>query len=194
MKKLFTFFFIFLNLHLLAQKKLIALNSSGSIKPDIEKVVRDYYDHFYNIKGAEIYETANTIEYESKIKPRGATQSTITEIKGLQGAYSWQATLLMTEDYEEAIEKYKQIYHQLNDANFAMPENKIWKFKGPYDAPNEGRSFASSILQPDVNEKFLQRLKIEVAINYNMNEWTVKVLVYEKENDADIRPSENTLQ
>ena len=75
-----------------------------------------------------------------------------------------------------------------------MHDNKAWKFEGLYDTPDNDRSFASSILGPEVNEKVLQRLKIEVALNYNMPEWTVKVLIYEKENDADIRPTEKTGQ
>ena len=190
MKKLCVFFFCFLTSHLFAQNRLPVLKLNNKIKPDIEKVARDYYGHFDDIKGEKISETINTIEYESKIIPAGATESTILEIKGLQNVYSWQATMLQTEDYEKAVEKYKQIYNQLNGANFFMNDNKPWKFKGAYDAPDESRAFASSILQPDVTEKVLQRLKVEVALNYNMPEWTVKILVYEKEPDEDIRPTE----
>ncbi|HEX7458327.1 MAG TPA: hypothetical protein VF301_07825 [Ginsengibacter sp.] len=194
MKKLFTLIFIFSTFHLFAQNKLPLLKVSNTIKPDIEKVARDHYDHFYNIKGEKISETESTIEYQSKITPQGSLESTITEIKSLHNVYSWQAIMLNTDEYEKAVEKYKQIYHQLNGASFIMHDNKSWKFKGLYDTPDDDRSFASSILEPDVNEKVLQRLKIEIALNYNMPEWTVKVLVYEKESDADIRPTEKTGQ
>ena len=194
MKKLFALIFIFSPFHLFAQNKLPLLKVSNTIKPDIEKVARDYYDHFYNIKGEKISETESTIEYQCKIIPQGSLESTITEIKSLHNVYSWQAIMLNTDDYEKAIEKYKQIYRQLNGASFIMHDNKAWKFEGLYDTPDDDRSFASSILEPHVNEKVLQRLKIEVALNYNMPEWTVKVLVYEKENDADIRPTEKTGQ
>ncbi|MGH2566542.1 MAG: hypothetical protein ACRDE5_18630, partial [Ginsengibacter sp.] len=61
---------------------------------------------------------------------------------------------------------------------------------GDYDAPDEERGFASSILEADVNENYLKKLKIEVALNYNMSGWSVRILVYEKESDADIRPTE----
>ncbi|HEX7457278.1 MAG TPA: hypothetical protein VF301_02495, partial [Ginsengibacter sp.] len=171
MKKLFTLVFIFSTFHLFAQKKLPLLKVSNTIKPDIEKVARDYYDHFYNIKGEKISETESTIEYQSKIIPLGSSESTITEIKGLHNVYSWQAIMLNTDDYDKAVEKYKQIYRQLNGANFIM-HDKAWKFEGLYDTPDDDRSFASSILEPDVNEKVLQRLKIEIALNYNMPEWT----------------------
>ena len=100
--------------------------------------------------------------------------------------------MMNTDDYDKAVAKYKQIYRQLNGANLPMNDGKTCKIKGPYDAPDDDRAFASSILEPDVKEKYLQRLKIEVALNYNMPEWTVKILIYEKESDEDIRPTEET--
>jgi hypothetical protein len=190
MKKLCSLLLFIVTLNLSAQSKLPVLKVPSSIKLDIEKVTRDYYDHFFNIKGEKISETESTIEYSSKIRPQGSLGSSITQIKSIQNVYSWQAIMLNTEDYETAVEKYKQIYHQLNNASFVMHDNKAWKFKGVYDTPDEGRGFASSILEPDVTEKYLKKLKIEVALNYNMADWSVRILVYEKEADEDIRPSE----
>lgn len=194
MKKLCLLILLIATITATAQHKLPPLKIPSSIKTDIEKVTRDYYDQFFNIKGEKISETESTIEYNSKVKPQGALESTITQIKSIQNVYSWQATMLNAEDYETAVTKYKQIYHELNNANFVMHDNKIWKFKGIYDTPDEGRGFASSILEPDVNEKYLKKLKIEVALNYNISDWSVRILVYEKEADEDIRPSEKQAQ
>lgn len=191
MKKLTTICLIFLSQHLFSQQKLIA-KASNNIKSDMQKVVGDYYDHFHNIKGEKLSESVSTIEYQSKVVPQDASESIITEIKSLQDVYSWETTLLKTDDFEKAVEKYKQVYRQLNGARFKMYDNKSWKFTGAYDTPNESRAFASSILEPEVAEKVLQRLKIEVALNYNMSEWTIKLLVYEKEADDEIRPTERT--
>jgi hypothetical protein len=191
MKKLCLLIFIISTIHVTAQNKFSLLKNSHSIKPDIEKVVRDYYDHFYNTMGEKISETGSTIEYKSKVIPEGALESSITEIKSLHNVYSWQALMINTEDYEKAVEKYKQIYHELNGAKFIMDDHNSFKFKGPYDAPDDGRAFASSILAPEVEEKVLQQLKIEVALNYNMPNWAVQILVYEKVSDADIRPTES---
>ena len=189
MKKLWSILLIVATQHITAQNKLPALKISHTIKPDIEKVVKDYYDHFHNIMGEKIAESESTIEYQSNVLPQGALESSITQIKSLHNVYSWQATIMNTDEYEKAAEKYKQIYRQLNNANFNMDVHKTWKFSGLYDAPDDARAFASSILEPDVSERILQRLKIEVALNYNMPEWTVKVFVYEKESDEDIRPT-----
>lgn len=196
MKKLGILVFILSTLHITiaAQNKAAGFKLTSSVTPDIMKVVRDYYDHFFHTIGEKISETESTIEYQSRILPPGASESTITQIKSLQNVYSWQAVMLNTDDYAKAIAKYKQVYRQLNNANFTVSEGKTCKIKGPYDAPDDDRSFASSILEPDVAEKYLRRLKIEVAINYNMSGWVVKILIYEKESDEDIRPTNTTDQ
>ena len=194
MKKLITLIFTSSTFTVFAQNKIPLLKVSNTIKPDIEKVASDYYNHFNNIKGEQIDETQNTIDYQCKVLPKGALESSITQIKGLYNVYSWQAVMLNTDDFNKAVEKYKQIYQQLDGASFIMHDRTAWKFKGSYDAPDDARPFASSILEPDLDDKVLRRLKIEVALNYNMSEWSVKVLVYEKENDADIRPTENSDQ
>ena len=192
MKKLCLPFFIFSLFFAAAQNKLPVLKFASTVRPDIIKVAADYYDHFFNIKGEKISETESTIEYKSKILPRGAVESTILQIKSLHNVYSWQAIMMNTDDPDKAISKYKQIYRELNGAGFVMNDGKSCKIKGFYDAPDNNRPFASSMLEPDVKEKYLQYLKIEVALNYNMPYWTVKVLIYEKEPDEDIRPSGET--
>jgi len=192
MKKLCLLIFILSTINVDAQNKLPVFKFTSAITPDVLKVARDYYDHFFNIKGEKISETESTIEYKSRIVPQGALESTITQIKNLQNVYSWQAVMMNTDDYDKAVAKYKQIYRQLNGANLFMNDGKTCKIKGPYDAPDDGRAFASSILEPDVNEKYLRRLKIEIGLNYNMPDWSVRILVYEKESDEDIRPTERS--
>ena len=190
MKKLCLLLFIVSTINNVeAQNKLPFVKFTSAITPDVIKVAKDFYDHFSNIRGEEIAETETTIEYRSKILPQGALESSITQIKNLQDVYSWQAIMMNTDDYDKAVARYKQIYRQLNGANLVMNDGKTCKIKGPYDAPDDGRAFASSILEPDVAEKYLRRLKIEVGLNYNMPEWSVRIFVYEKESDEDIRPT-----
>jgi hypothetical protein len=193
MKKVCIIFPLLFSLNLYSQTRAAVSNFSHSLKPDIEKVVGDYYDHFSEVKGEIISETISDIEYKSKILPSGASESTITEIKSLHN-YSWQAIMINIEDYEKAVEKYKQIYNELNGATYSMHEHRTWRFKGSYDAPNDGRAFASSLLEPNTENKVFKRLKIEVALTYSMPEWTVKILIYEKEPDQDMRPTEHSEQ
>lgn len=188
MKLLLIVVFIFTTLSLSAQIKLPALKSSPSVKPDVEKVARDYYQNFNNIKGDTLLQAAGTIEFESKIIPAGSLEATITKYSE-PNSYSWQATMFQTEDFKEAVSKYKQYYRQLNGANISFYDKTSYKLSGNYDVPDEDRSFASSLLELDSKKHELQLFKVEVALNYSFPQWTVKIMVYEKIADENMRPS-----
>lgn len=192
MKKLCGVFFILSTLGSVAQNKITNIKMVPSINTDIEKVARDYYDHFDNIKGEKTSETENIIEYSSKINPQGALESTIMQIKSLENSYNWQALMLDTEDYTQAVTKYKQLYRQLNGTKLSLADGKSYKLKGTYDTPDLFRGFASTLLGLDAGEHEMQQFKIEIALNYSMPEWSVKIYVYEKDDDADIRPTVNS--
>ncbi|MDQ6889954.1 MAG: hypothetical protein M3Z56_06745 [Bacteroidota bacterium] len=191
MKKLCILISMLSTLTITAQNKKTPVKFVAAITSDIEKVAKDYFNHFQNIKGEQISETNNIIEYNSKIIPQGAIESTIMKIKSLDNSYSWEALMLDTEDFNNAVAKYRQLYRQLNGARLYLDDDKSYKLKGVYDAPDEARGFASSLLGVEVHEKALQQFKIEIALNYTMPEWSVKIYVYEKEDDEDIRPTVN---
>ncbi len=191
MKKLCFVLLLLSGLNLVAQNKNTSIQKAPAFNADIEKVARDYYDHFENIKGEKISETENMIEYSSKINPQGAVESTIMQIKSLDNSYSWQALMLDTEDYKQAVAKYKQLFSQLNGAKLSLNDGKSYKLKGIYDTPGEGTHFSSTLLVLDASASEMNQFKIEIALNYTIPEWSVKVYVYEKEDEEDIRPTVN---
>lgn len=173
-----------------AQPRLTPLTSATSIKSAVEKVARDYYQNFNNIKGDTINQTVSTIEFKSKISPTGSIATSI--IKYIDPySYTWQSTLFESEDFQAAADKYKDYYHQLNGCTLTFYDKTSYKLSGNYDIPDEDRSFASSILQLDSSNHDLRLFKVEVALNYSMPTWTVKVMIYEKVADEDIRPTVN---
>ncbi|MEO6288542.1 MAG: hypothetical protein ABIO76_01400 [Ginsengibacter sp.] len=192
MKKILGAFFLFYTITAAGQNNISNIKLTSSITTDVGKVATDYYYQFNNIKGEKISETDNIIEYSSKITPHGALESTIIQIKNLENSYSWQALMLDTEDYKQAVTKYKLLYKQLNGARLSFGERKFYTLKGIYDAPDETRGFASTLLALETTESEMRQFKIEVALNYAMPEWSVKIFVYEKEDDADIRPTVNS--
>lgn len=173
-----------------AQPKMLIPPSSSSLRPVIEKVARDYYQNFNNIKGDTVNETESTIEFNSKIAPPGAIATSITKYVDPY-SYTWQTTMFQSEDYQAAVDKYKEYYRQLNGTTLTFYDKTSYKLSGNYDTPDENRSFASSILQLDSSNQDLRLFKVDVALDYMMPEWTVKVMVYEKVADKDVRPTIN---
>ena len=193
MKKIFIFIFAIASLAASAQTKTTATKPAVpeyTVKTDVEKMARDYYAHFYYTKGEKISDNESAVVYECKVKPKDAVSSTITQYKSTKDDYSWEADMLNTEDFTKASAKYKQIYSQLSGSSFAMHDGKTYKIKGDYDAPEESRGMASSFLQLDVKDKALRKLKIEVSLNYDITTWSVKLLIYEKDDDKDIKPEQ----
>lgn len=188
MKKMIVPLTLLLSVSAVAQPKLLPLKSTPSIKPVIEKVARDYYQNFNNIKGDTLNETAGTIEFKSKIEPIGSLSTTITKYVDPY-SYTWQSTMFQSEDFESAASRYKEYYRQLNSCTLTFYDKSSYKLKGGYDTPNENRPFASSILELDSSNNDLQLFKVEIALNYSMPAWTVSIMVYEKIADDKIRPT-----
>jgi hypothetical protein len=159
----------------------------------MEKVVGDYFENFNNIKGDTIMETVSTIEFYSNVIPQGATETSITNYKTSK-TYSWQSTLFTSEEFKEAVAKYKQYYRQLNGATFTFSDKTSYKVSGNYDTPTEDRSFASSTLEVSSYDRNLKHFKIEVGLNYFFPDWKVRIFIYEKLSDEDIRPSSNYIR
>ena len=162
--------------------------SPNTLKPVVEQVARDFYQNFNSIKGDTINQSEETIEFASRIAPADAISTSIT--KYLQPySYTWEATMFKTENYEEAVEKYKIYYRQLNGSKLTFYDKTSYNLSGRYDAPDEDRAFASSILQLNPSNNDLQFFKVEIGLSYSLPEWTVKVMIYEKIADDKIRPT-----
>ncbi len=162
--------------------------STPSIKTDIEKVARDLYQGFNNIKGDTLRYSSSLIAFDSKIVPVGAKDCFILR-HPYPNSYSWQATMFETESFSEAVAKYKSYYRQLVGSSITFYDNTNYKIMGEYDTPDEGRAFASSMLQLDEPGVHVKSFKIEIGLNYSFPEWAVTILVYEKMADEDLRPS-----
>ncbi|MGN6249972.1 MAG: hypothetical protein ACTHNG_16585 [Ginsengibacter sp.] len=188
MKKLILMALAFWAFSASAQPLFSLKKTPNTLKPVVEKVAADYSQNFDNIKGDTISVSDNMIVFTSKAAPSDALSTSITKYTDPY-SYTWQATMFQSEDYEEASEKYKEYYKQLNGSTITFFDKTKYKLNGPFDTPDEGRAFASSILQLNPSNRNLQFFKVEVSMDYSLPQWTVKVLIYEKMSDDQIRPT-----
>lgn len=188
MKKIISTLFIFQALAASAQPRLTLKKTSNTLKPIVEQVARDYYQNFNSIKGDTINTTESAIEFKSRVSPADALSTSITKYINPY-SYTWEAIMFQTEDFEEAVEKYKEYYKQLNGCKLTFYDKTSYKLMGGYDTPDESRAFASSILQLDAVNHDLELFKVEIGLTYSLPDWTVKVMIYEKVADDKIRPT-----
>ncbi len=170
----------------LAQFKLPVANGIGA---DIKKVIGDYPNQFNNLRGEKLVQNPQSVDYACNFKVTGAEDARITHYSSANkhAIVSWQALLLTTEDFEEAKKKFKSVYNQLNNLSAKMEEGVYLRLKAPYESPAEEKKFTSIIFSVDNGSTTLKKLKVELGMEYELLEWKVKVMVYEREREDDER-------
>ena len=160
---------------------------STSIRHEFQKVVGEYPGQFKNLKGQVINENPQTIEYLSRVQLSGAELCFITKYSsGSRQVYSWQAVMHTSEDFEAADKKYKWLFNQLRGMN-VFHINDQYTLKGNFEPADESRKFTTSTLHVAAPPEPYEKLKVEVALQYDFPEWKVNLLVYEKEREDDER-------
>ncbi len=169
-----------------SQLKLPVLNNAFSA--DIKVILKEYPGQFSDIMGTIIQENPQSIEYASKQQLSGAEASSIIQYSsGSKKVYSWQATMLTTEEYDEAAKKYKSLYSQLNNMAVKMKTGVTFYLKGKYASPTDEKKFNSSFLAFEKPDEPIRKMLLEISMQYLFPEWKVSLRIYEKERNDNER-------
>ncbi|MDB5252215.1 MAG: hypothetical protein JWP27_1384 [Flaviaesturariibacter sp.] len=164
--------------------------ANASFRSDIQKLVEDYPHGFATYRGATLEKNPQTTEYASKLTPSGAKGASITQYSaGARPVYSFQATMLETEEFEEASRKYKWLYTQLKGMNVRYVVDQ-YTLQGRYEAPDESKGFSTSTLTIFGPPSPLRKLKVEVSMQFEFPNWKVGLAVFEKEREDEEKGAE----
>jgi len=159
---------------------------ANPLSSDMKKVIRDYPHHFAGLQGVVVEENPQSINYACKFEVSGAESSSITRYSSKDNnVFSWQALMLTTEDFEIAKKKFKAIYNALNNLSVKMDYGDTFYLTGKYESPVEEKKFTSVVLAFEKADRIIQRMKLEISLQYEMLEWKVRVLIYEKDREDD---------
>ena len=159
----------------------------SSLRNDFQKVVADYPVNFENIRGRVIDENPQTIEYASQVQLSDAQECVITKYSsGLKPIYSWQANMFVSEDFEAAAKKYKWLFSQLKGMNIYYVRDQ-YTLRGNFEEADESKKFSTSVLTVTSPPTPLEKLRVEVSLQFEFPEWKVNLLLYEKEREDDER-------
>jgi len=163
-------------------------NPLNGIASDVKKVIEDYPAGLVNLIGELIVENPQSAEYQCNFTVHGAEESSITRYSSkAKSVYSWQALMLSTESFEKAKQKYRTLYNQLINLPVKPAGSKTYYLKGDYQAPAEEMKFASIIFAFSPADDTTKKLKAEISLQYELTEWKVKLLVYDKEREDNER-------
>jgi hypothetical protein len=164
-----------------AQVKLPVTNND--LRINLEKIIADFPHQLDALKGDTLADNPQTIEFSSRLNFNMAPDNVITQYKSEKPIYSWSAVLLKTEEFDEAVKKYKWLCNQLKVMTVTLEGGYAYTMSGNYDIPEESRKFSSSIFHLTPRAMELPKLKIEAAMQFEFPEWKVTLLVYEKERE-----------
>lgn len=161
--------------------------NDNAFQADVENVILDYPNSFQHYIGNEIVNNPQSTDYASLLKIRGAEECTITKYPAKKrDRYSYQATMVTTEEFEKAKSIFDTYYNRLHKVNLRFA-NQSYNLAGEYESPAEEKKFTSSLFSVSPAEEGMKRLKVELLMEYVQTEWKVKLLVYEKEREDDER-------
>jgi hypothetical protein len=157
---------------------------SNKTQSIVEKVIQDYPNHFLNIKGELIGQASQSARYRSTLELPGAASSTITLVSASGAAGSgWSCTVLQTASFDEAKDRFSEIYGQLSNSIVSAAGQKTFILSGQYEAPTADKKNNEVVftLLPGVGD--MKRLRVELTLQNEGQDWIVGISV----NDGDPR-------
>jgi len=153
----------------------------------LQKVIEDYPNKFSNIKGELLAQNIQTTDFESKVSIPGSP-CVLTQYSSTKKAiYSWRADLLEEEEFEEAKKRFKELYNQIRNTIIKIDGEKPFILNGAYQSPTEDRKFNTVNFQLLPSGGDMEKLQIELSMNYMVTTWKITLTVYEREYKDDER-------
>lgn len=147
---------------------------SNNTQVVLEKVIRDYPNHFCHLRGELICQAVQSAEYRSNLQLPGSSSSTVTET-------GWSCTVLQTTDFNVAQARFSEIYGQLSNSIISTVEQKTYILNGQYEAPARDRKYTQVLfsLLPGVGQ--MKRLKVELTLDEQDRNWILTVNVSDRD-------------
>ncbi len=167
--------------------------SSGSIKPQLDKVINDFPVKFASIKGEKENGEPNTIQFKSTVEIKGGSDSKVVGYPSKNRIYwLWEARLFTTEDLGELKRQYKAYYNDIAGKGLFGKTN-IWNLvpTTPYNAPTEELRIWTNQFRMNEEAGDFKNMVVDLVAEYVNFEWVVYLRVYDREKDEEIRPTEN---
>jgi len=154
---------------------------SNKTQTVLEKVIQDYPNHFYNIKGEQISQATQTTRYRSTLQLPGSSSSTITLNTSNAASNGWACTVLETDNFETAKSRYAEIYAQLSNSIITSGNQKTFILSGQYETPAEDHKSTHVVfaLLPGVGD--MKNLKVDLFLYEEEKVWRIILSVQAKD-------------
>jgi len=192
MKQLLFIAAMLTSLNLFSQNST-TIQTDKNLQKALNDVVQQYFNNFASAKGDIISEMPGVITYNCLLTIPGAVSSVINKYS-LPNNYSWEANMGETESFDEAAEKYTQYFRKMNNMKLTPEGFEKIQLVGTFDTPDESRAFASSQFKLESEKGGRKNFIIQLGMQYEFPEWVIKVSMFEKVPDHEMRPGMKSLK
>ena len=163
-----------------AQFKL-PLKTTNKISPVLEKVITDFPNDFAHIKGDLIEEQPSIVNYSCRVNIKGMDSGIITQYGyEKEHSFSWENTLLVTDNFNDAKNKYKQFYNNIKKTVASIEHLEI-RLAADYIEPEEFKTFNIIRFKMETMQDLVKDVTVELNMQYEMDQWKITVSVFHVE-------------
>ncbi|HEY4061792.1 MAG TPA: hypothetical protein VGM30_07815 [Puia sp.] len=155
---------------------------SNKTQDILEKVIRDYPNHFYNIKGELIGQALQTARYKSILQLPGASSCTITLYTASSNEGSgWSCIVLQAADFSQAKKRFTEIYGQISNSIITAGGQKTFILSGQYEEPVEEKKSTRILfsLLPGMGD--MKKLKVGLFLQEEPGGWKITLSVQDRD-------------
>lgn len=178
---------LFLSLSTIAQVKSPAV----SVKPLLEKVIAAFPTQFFELRGESLSSDPGTSAFTSTLQIQGSQENRIIGYLGKNKNYwVWESKLIVTEDFELLKKTYRSYFNDIGGNNLLKGVSKRFVATAPYESPNETQRLWSNQFRINPGQAPGSNILIDLVAENIGFEWMIWLRVYDKERDADMRPTQ----
>ncbi len=158
---------------------------SNKTQSVLEKVIQDYPNRFYNIKGELISQALQSSRYRSTVQLPGSSSSIITLWASHNEGAGWTCTVLESGDFAKAKNKFAEIYGQLSNSIITTSAQKTYILSGQFEEPAEEKKCTRVVfcLLPGMGD--MKKLKVELLLREETGGWKVTLSVQDRDPKED---------
>jgi len=159
---------------------------SNNTNAALQRVIQDYPNNYRNIKGELLTENPQTVDYRSKVEIPGSAGCILTHYSSSKKeVYSWKADLFEEEDFEKTKLRFKELYNQIRNTIVKIEGEKPFILNGAYQSPTEEKKFTTILFQLLPSGGEMDKLKVELSMNYVITGWKITLTVYDHEHKEE---------
>lgn len=100
--------------------------------------------------------------------------------------YSWSSKLFTSPDFDKAKSKFSELYQQLHNTIIKFEGEKPVILNGLFEMPDKARQQTSIFFHFLPATGVVQKLKVELVLQYTGEVWNISLMVYEPQ-EVDYR-------